>query len=78
MVKLKPCPFCGRDVELKFVIIDEPVTNSDKYYQIRCDNCRNVCLRYTVRSLIDEEEHAKAKERLIEAWQNRPAAKENT
>ena len=40
MTKLKPCPFCGNNVELKFKMIDDPVTNYDNGYEIYCKKCK--------------------------------------
>lgn len=70
--EIKPCPFCGGKAELKFVSEDEPVTNFAMYYKIGCDSC-NVHFCYTVRRLpgFDNEEHEKAKGRLVDKWNNR-------
>ena len=40
MTKLKPCPFCGKNVELEFEMIYYPVTNFDNHYKIYCKKCK--------------------------------------
>ena len=73
MEELKPCPFCGNSPEFRFVEVDEPVTNFDRYYEIRCPYCKSkgLRIRYTIRKLCDKEEHEKAKENLSYEWNSR-------
>ena len=71
--ELKPCPFCGKEPEIKFTMIDEPITNFDKYYEIHCPVClrEGLRIRHTIRHLMNEDEHTKAKEELAYEWNNK-------
>lgn len=70
MTDVKPCPFCGREPEISFIMVDEPVTNFDKYYEIHCPAClhEGLRIRHTVRNLMNENEHTIAKENLAYEW----------
>ena len=39
MRELKPCPFCGRTVEMETFVRNEPFTMSDFGYEIKCLEC---------------------------------------
>ena len=75
MIRLEPCPFCGNIPLMELVQIDEPVTNFDKYYRLGCKPC-HFFVNYTIRSLIDKEEHEKAKIHLAEEWNKRAMVKQ--
>ena len=70
---MKPCIFCGEQPVIEFVMVDEPVTNFDKYYTIYCPKCRGegVKLCHRVSRLTDEKEHERARKRLMEKWNDK-------
>ena len=71
MIKPYVCPFCGKEPSIEFVMVDEPFTNMDKYYEIRCSSCRGIKLRNTVSNMADKEKLEFKKEELIEEWNKR-------
>lgn len=76
MKELKPCPFCGRQVQIEEFVENEPVTFADCGFQVGCDKCK-VVFRAHTRQLpgFNEKEDAKAKSRLIARWNRRDVPK---
>ena len=72
MTKLKPCPFCGNNVELEFEMIDYPVTNFDNRYKIFCNKCKFGFFE-SIPGLpkFYPDESKKAINRLIRKWNKR-------
>lgn len=68
--ELSHCPFCGKEPEMKLISVDEPVTNFDNYYEIRCPAClhEGLRIRRTVRRCTNTEEREYAKEELAYEW----------
>lgn len=51
MDELKPCPFCGKSVQMDTYEIDSPFTFTDNGFEIRCHHC-NIVFREHSRFLI--------------------------
>lgn len=71
MSSLKPCPFCGRKVELHYYEIDVPFTFTECGYEISCCHCGirfKECLSRMPQ--FDEKADIK-KQNLIERWNRR-------
>jgi len=72
MEYLKPCPFCGREVDIKEVCsVDSPI-NGNGVHSLEC------CSEMTWAYLLDDHcnknsvnRKSKTKEKLIEKWNNR-------
>ena len=75
MTKLKPCPFCVKNVELEFEMIDYPVTNFDNHYKIYCKKCK-IGFFESIPGLpkFYPDESEKAINKLIRKWNKRMAS----
>lgn len=72
MDNLKPCPFCGGEVEIESYVSNEPVTFADAGFNIKCKKCR-IGFSKSTRCLpgSDKEADEKVKQELAERWNTR-------
>lgn len=69
-VKLKPCPFCGREATTSIVISCGNLIGSIRFL-IRCPACKiELCSNY-IQSYGTFDEAEKAKQKVIENWNRR-------
>lgn len=76
--ELKPCPFCGNTVEVKYIAgigssllqyIDNPFAGSMPTYYINCNKCGRSMMVRLKKSTVEHRD--KCKRDLIKAWNRR-------
>ena len=71
MSELKPCPFCGGKVRIKYYEVDAPFTFTECGYEIRCKPC-GIRFKERLSRMPQFDERAdEAKQMLIERWNRR-------